>query len=249
MKRLIVNADDLGRTRGINQGIREAHQRGIVTSATVMVNYPAAREVRVLAQECPGLGLGLHFALTGGVPTLPPASVPSLVDAAGRLPAKPEGLARATKEDAIAEARAQLGRFRELIGRPPTHLDSHHHSHRLPAVFEAIATVAKENGLPVRCASPEMVARLRGRGVRTSDVFVESFFDETATLPKLLGILESLGDGTTELMCHPAYADPELVASSSYAKVRERELAVLTSPEPRAAIERLGIRLIQFGQL
>ena len=61
-KRLIVNADDLGRTEGINEGIFDAHRRGIVTSATMMVNYPAARRVAVLARDSPGLGIGLHLA-------------------------------------------------------------------------------------------------------------------------------------------------------------------------------------------
>ena len=86
-KRLIVNADDLGRTEGINEGIFDAHRRGIVTSATMMVNYPAARRVAVLSRDSPALGIGLHVSLSGGVPTLPPDQLRSIVDTNGMLPA------------------------------------------------------------------------------------------------------------------------------------------------------------------
>jgi len=134
-KRLIVNADDLGRTPGINAGIFEAHDKGVVTSATLMVNYPAASAVAELSRSAPGLGIGLHVALTGGPSALPPEQIPSLLDASGHLPAKPEGLGGARLEHVLLEARAQLRRFRELMGRDPSHLDSHHrrkrpHHHR-----------------------------------------------------------------------------------------------------------------------
>jgi chitin disaccharide deacetylase len=249
MKRLIVNADDLGRTPGVNQGVADAHRHGLVTSATLMVNHRAAGEARQIARDCPRLGLGLHFALTGGVPTLPPERVPSLVDAAGRLPAKPDGLAQASFEDIVAEGRAQLGRFEELLGRPPSHLDSHHHAHRLPLVLEAVIRLAREAGLPVRIASPEMRDTLLGAGIRTSDAFVESFYAEGATLQGLLDALDALPEGTSELMCHPALVDEELRSGSSYAVDRERELVALTHEDARRRVEELGIRLISFAEL
>jgi len=192
MRRLIVNADDLGRTRGINAGIRAAHERGIVTSATLMVAYPAAGDVAGLARSCPGLGIGLHVALTGGPPSRRRTPLPSLVDARGRLPAKPEGLAAARAEDVGREARAQLARFRVLLGREPTHFDSHHHSQRLPDVRDAIVALASETGRPVRLASAEMRQRLLEVGVATTDRFEEGFFGETATVATLIAILESL---------------------------------------------------------
>jgi len=249
VKTLIVNADDFGRTPGINRGIVEAHRDGIVTSTTMMVNYPAAAEAAKLAESCPALGVGLHLALTGGPSALPARMIPTLVDGDGRLPSKPEGLTRATLGEVLAEGRAQLARFRALMGRLPTHFDSHHHSHRLPVVFEALAKLAGETNLPVRCASPGMAERLRAAGIRTTDTFVESFFDESATLETLRSILSSLGDGSCELMCHPAYADPELVATSGYARAREKELAVLTSRAAREAVDAHGISLANFARL
>jgi len=248
-KRLIVNADDLGRTAGINAGIFEAHHQGVVTSATLMVNYAAAAAVPALWRDAPTLGIGLHVALTGGPSALPPAQIPSLVDAGGHLPSKPEGLGAARLEDVLKEARAQLKRFRDLMGRDPSHLDSHHHSHRLPVVLDALVTLAWETGLPVRNASPATLARLRAEDIRTTDAFVETFFDAGATLPNLLQILDGLGPGSTELMCHPAHVDDELRQSSSYADVRERELAVLTDREVRQALQALGIKLATFADL
>lgn len=250
VKKLIVNADDLGRTEGINEGIFDAHRRGVVTSATMMVNYPSARRVAVLSRDNPALGIGLHVALSGGVPALPPEHLRSLVDTKGMLPAKPEGLAAADPAEVLAEVRAQLKLFREIMGRDPTHFDSHHHSHReVPAVFEAILTLAWETGLPVRNVSPAMAERLRREGVPTPDHFVEDFYAEGATLNDLIGIVEDLPAGTSEIMCHPAVVDEELRSSSGYSDVRARELDVLTHGAVRQALQRSGVRLISFGQL
>jgi predicted glycoside hydrolase/deacetylase ChbG (UPF0249 family) len=249
MKRLIVNADDFGRTPGINRGVVEAHRKGVVTSATMMVSYPGASEAAALARENPGLGVGLHMALTGGPPTLPPERLPSLVDANGSLPAKPEGLAGARPAEVLAEARSQLRRFRELVGRDPTHFDSHHHSHRTPIVYDVLVTLAWETGLPVRNGGPGMGEKLRREGIPTTDVFVEAFYDEGATLEGMLAILGEIRPGVTELMCHPAVVDEELRAGSSYANQRTRELEVLTHREVRQALQALGIKLIHFGEL
>ena len=246
---MIVNADDFGRTAGVNRGVVESHLRGIVTSASLMVACPAAPDAARLATENPKLGVGLHVALTGGPPVLPPRQIPGLVDGSGRLPAKPEGLVKATPHDVLLEARAQLKRFREIMGRSPTHIDCHHHAQRVPAVLEALVTLAWETGLPVRSVSLEVRKRFKREGIRTTDGFVESFFDPGATLEGLLRILGELHLGTTELMCHPAVVDDELRAASSYADPRARELQVLTHPEARQAIQAAGIRLVHFGEM
>jgi hypothetical protein len=248
-KRLIVNADDLGRTAGINEGIFTAHRNGIVSSATLMVNYPAAREVPALSAAEPKLGIGLHVALTGGPPTLPAEQLPSLVDAQGQLPRRPDKLEGARPEEVLAEVRAQVARFREIMGRLPTHLDSHHHSHRTSAVLQAIITLAWETGLPVRAAAPWMRERLVQEGIPTTDQFVEEFYDAGTTRELLLKILGDLKPGTTEIMCHPAKVDDELRQSSSYADPRTRELEVLTTVDVRQTVQALGITLIHFGQL
>lgn len=249
-RRLIVNADDLGRTAAINDGIFEAHRRGLVTSATLMVCYPAAAAAAREAATCPGLGVGLHVQLSGGAPLLPARALPSLVGADGLLPRRPDQrLGAAAPAEVLGEARAQLGRFRELCGRLPTHLDSHHHAHRLPVALAALVELALEHGLPVRAASPEVTAELHRRGVATTDGFVEEFYGEAATAETLRRVLESLPPGVTELMCHPGRVDDELRAGSTYTAEREREIEVLVDPAARRLLAALGIRLIHFGEL
>ncbi|MEO5762200.1 MAG: carbohydrate deacetylase [Vicinamibacteria bacterium] len=248
-KRLIVNADDLGRTHGINTGIFEAHRLGIVTSASAMVNYDGIREAASFSRENPELGIGLHFALTGGRPALPPAAVPTLVDSSGHQPAKPEGLGGASAEEIARELDAQFGRFMEIFGRKPTHIDSHHHSHRRPDVFEAVSALAKREGLPVRNAGGAMAKDLAAQSIRSNEFFEEGFFDTGVSVESLISIIESLSEGSTEMMCHPAHEDAELASSSSYAVVRVRELAALCDVRVKTAIERSGVRLITFAQL
>jgi predicted glycoside hydrolase/deacetylase ChbG (UPF0249 family) len=245
---LVVNADDLGRTAGINDGIFEAHRRGIVSSATLMVGFAAAAAASRALLDHPALGVGLHVTLTGAAPTLAPGRVPSLVDARGRFPARPEGIVDPDPAELSAEIRNQLDLFRDLVGRPPTHLDSHHHSHRHPRVLEALIAVAREHRLPVRASSPAVARRLAEAGVPTTAAFVERFFGDQARLDVLLDILAGLGPGSTELMCHPARVDDELRSGSSYAEPRARELAVLTSRAARDAVRRDGLRLARFDE-
>jgi len=247
---LIVNADDLGRTAGIDAGIFAAHRAGVVTSATLMVAYPQAVGAAAALPDHPELGIGLHVALTGGPSVLPPERIPSLVGDDGVLPRKPEAMDGADPAEVLAEVRAQLARFRELTGRLPTHLDSHHHSHRRPEVLAAVVEVAREHGLPVRNASPEVGRWLREAGVITTDAFVESFFAAATRVEDFLAVLADLGPGSTEVMCHPAVLpDPALAAASGYVDDRERELATLTDPAVREAVEERGLRLGHFGHL
>jgi len=244
---LIVNADDLGRTSGINSGIFEAHRDGLVTSATLMVAYPAAEEAAARLDEYPDLGIGLHVAVTGSPSILPADCLPSLTGASGHFPVKPEGLIRPVYDDVLKEARAQFDRFLELTGRVPTHLDSHHHSHRNPVVCDALVALAREHDLPVRNASPEVEARLHRQGVVTTDFFVEQFFGDDALVEVLIEILGGIRAGVTEIMCHPAHVDDELRSTSGYADARDRELEVLTSPQVLQAMQDLGLRPVHFG--
>lgn len=243
---LIVNADDLGRTEGINEGIFAAHEQGLVTSATLMVACPAAEAAAARLGRYPRLGVGLHVQLTGGVPLAPRTQIPSLVDADGRLPRWPEGLREARGEEIFVEVCLQLARFRALTGRSPTHLDSHHHSHREPGVLAAVIEVARQEGLPVRNAGPGVAEELRRAGLRTPDAFVDRFFGDQARAEVLRQILGELGPGVTELMCHPGRVDEGLRAESTYAAERERELELLTDPEVMSLVEDLEIRLAHF---
>lgn len=247
--RLIVNADDLGMTAGVNAGIFEAHRRGLVTSAGLMVNFAGAEAAAAELADHPELGVGLHLALSRGRPVLPPARVPSLVDGDGRLPERPEQHRAPAPAEVLAEARAQMARFRQLTRRLPTHIDGHHHCHRLPVVSDAVIRVAAELKLPVRAVSAEHRARLVAAGVPAPDLFVDRFFGPGATLEALLEVLDGLAPGVTELMCHPGRVDAALRAGSSYVEERERELELLTDSRILAAARHRDVRLVHFGSL
>src|SRR5512132_365248 len=132
MKRLIINADDYGRTPEISRGIREAHLRGVVTSTTCMMNLTnTGDDISIALNETPNLGLGVHLVLTMGKPLSAPELVPSIVDENGNhLKYNPffANIPNLNMDEVKAEWRLQIERFIKAAGRKPTHLDSHHHS-------------------------------------------------------------------------------------------------------------------------
>ena len=147
MKRLIVNADDFGFTRGVNAGIMRAFGRGILTSATLMASGDAFDEAVAIAKANPTLGVGIHLVAVGGRPVADAADIPSLVDANGLLPRTLTDLikllarGKVRVEHVEREFAAQVERVRRA-GITPTHLDSHKHSHTQPLVMTALARVA-----------------------------------------------------------------------------------------------------------
>jgi predicted glycoside hydrolase/deacetylase ChbG (UPF0249 family) len=250
VRRLIVNADDFGLTPGVSRGILHAHREGLVTSTTVLASLPAHPELDAEAAACPGLGLGLHLNLTWGAPVSPPDAVPSLVDTDGRFRRDLAALReRARADDVRRESEAQIEAFRRRFGRAPTHLDSHHHAHRVPGVMDAVVDVALDARLPLRSQDPGFRDGLRRRGVATSDYFIgDAEAEPYWTTARLLDQLATLASGVTELMCHPGRFDDDL-AYSRYGRQREVELAALCDGEARATVERLDIRLCHFGAL
>lgn len=256
MKRLIVNADDLGRSAGIDRGIARAHREGIVTSATLMTNGPGAERGAAVAREHRSLGVGVHLVLTYARPLSDPASVPSLVEPDGRFPRSPSrivGKDRVRTDEVLREYRAQYERARELIGREPTHVDTHHWVQSDPAIFGAFLELARETGLAARHLDAGERERLRAAGVRTPDRYTREFqHRRPIDVEALLGLLERIaaeGDGTTELMCHPGEPDAELERTSAYARERPVELATLTDPAIRAKVDELGFTLATFADI
>ena len=248
---LIVNADDFGRSKGVNLGIVRANSEGIVTSTTLMTNAPGTAHAATLAATRPGLDIGVHLVLTYQKPLLHPSRVRSLVREDGSFWRPSELLARSIdRTEALAEYRAQFARARELIGREPTHVDTHHWVHDHPALSWAVRELARETGAAARTHTPEQRDEYRANGVRTPDHFTREFqHPGHIGLDDLLALLARVEDGVTELMCHPGEPDPELVATSAYARERPLELAVLTDPRVRDALERERITLTTFAEL
>jgi predicted glycoside hydrolase/deacetylase ChbG (UPF0249 family) len=261
MKTLILNADDYGRTPSISKGIRQAHLQGLVSTTTAMMNYysTAQDDLRVALTECPKLGLGVHLTLTSGSPVLPAAQLPTLTNPDGsffKLNQLGENFTKVNPAELKAEWRAQIEKFLET-GATIDHLDSHHHTSYYTEIgFGIMLDLASEYGAPVRrpraLAHPdndrlEFTERiLRERGTWCPSNFVTDFYDEGATLDNLLNVLKTLPEGVTEIMSHPGYVDEEILRESSYNRQRERELAVLTDPQARAALDANGIKLATF---
>jgi predicted glycoside hydrolase/deacetylase ChbG (UPF0249 family) len=221
-KHLIFNADDFGASEGVNRGIVECHRRGVVTSTTFMVTGRAAREAAALSRDCPALAIGLHFDVWG----------------------EDEREFDIHNRPAVRdEFRRQLDEFLRLMGRPPTHVDSHRHAHREPDVFPCFQELVAPLGVP-----------LRGDG-RVN--FVGGFYAQWewkvtnldyVGVPFLQRMLrEEVPDGWTEFSCHPGYVTPDYTAV--YLAEREAELRTLTDPRIRDCIVESGIRLDSYADL
>ena len=264
---LVVNADDFGFTSDVNAGIVEAHQLGILTATTLMANGGAFDDAVRLAKANRLLDIGVHLVLVSGE---------SLVTPGRSLPRSIGHLIRALmlgSFDVYAELRAQIARVLNA-GLAPTHLDTHKHTHLLPRVLNAVARLCGEFGIrwlrrpfdvPLGYGAPlsrRLTSRVSGlaarrfgtvlakHGCRSTDHFAGFQITGRFDGPALARLLAELPEGSTELMCHPGRCTAELRAMRTRLKEsRQRELAALTSPEVRRAIEEGGIRLAAYRDL
>lgn len=286
MRNLIVNADDLGWTAGVNRGIAESHRNGIVTSTSLLANGGAFDDGVKTANELPGLGVGVHLNLSDGKPLAPAERVKTLVNESGEFSGGPETLllrltAKNLKPKEVEiEWNSQIEKVR-AAGIRPTHLDGHKHVQMLPGLFGIALRLAKKHGIEAVRVSHEasnLRAALTGGGESSSVVLKQGVqarglkllarnaremaeragiasadyfcgIAQTGVLTKkgVLRLLANLPEGTTELMCHPGYADSDLGKSATrLQKSRQTELEILTDREIRKSIAELGIRLINY---
>jgi predicted glycoside hydrolase/deacetylase ChbG (UPF0249 family) len=226
-RNLVVNADDLGLSEAVNEGVFAAHLEGIVTSASLMVRQGAAAAAAQRATEHPGLAVGLHIDLgewnyEEGEWTL----AYSHCDGDDR-------------EGVEAECRAQLERFRALLGRGPTHLDSHQHVHESEPAKGVAESLAAELGVPLRNRAIRYEGGFYGQSGRGEP------FPEGITVERLMELIRTLPPGWTEIGCHPA-AGP--VSTSSYDAERQVELVTLRDPRVRDLLNVTDVRLCSFAQ-
>ena len=290
MKNLIVNADDLGWTDGVNRGILDAFHGGIVTSTSLLANGAAFAAAVKSAKAAPGLGVGVHLNLSDGDPVADPESVTSLLNDDGKFADGPERLLlkRARRglilDEVEEEWDAQIQKLRDA-GIRPTHLDGHKHVHMLPGLFEIALRLAKSHGIDairvsleesslraalssganhrasvvmkqgVQARGLKLLARdarelaTRG-GIATADYFCGIAQTGELTRQGLERLLKSLPEGTTELMCHPGYADEALEKTATRLQAsRQKELEILTDTGIRNLVASQGIRLIDYGFL
>jgi chitin disaccharide deacetylase len=288
VKNLIVNADDLGWTDGVNRGILEAFHQGIVTSASLLANGAAFRGGVEAALSAPGLGVGVHLNLSDGPPVAERETITSLLNDYGEFAGGPESLLlrRVRRGLLLAEVEsewdAQIQKVRDA-GIAPTHLDGHKHVHMLPWLFEIALKLAKRHDIGAIRVSLE-ASKLRAAlssgskqhagvvmkqgvqarglkflarnardqaervGVSTADYFSGIAQTGELTHDGVAQFLKSLPDGTTELMCHPGYADAALQKTQTRLQdSRQSELRILTDTGIRNLVASLGIRLIDYG--
>jgi predicted glycoside hydrolase/deacetylase ChbG (UPF0249 family) len=271
-RRLIINADDFGLSRGVNVGIIEAAQSGVVTSTSMIVNLEAFFDAAARARDCHELSVGLHLNLTTGRPV---TAAPSLTQPdTGEFYSLPVLLTRASLglvsgAEVARECRAQIDRLMEA-GFWPTHLDSHRHVHAHPALWSAVSSAAAARGIPnVRVpfeplwANPrDWRASLKKAGLLMSGRFslgsarrsgVNHFFGISlqggASFGKrLFALIPQLPPGTSELMTHPGHVDSALGAYDGYTWQRQQELTVLQSDAFRGLLDSCAIELARFDR-
>jgi hopanoid biosynthesis associated protein HpnK len=270
VKRLLVVADDLGLTPGVNAGIATAFREGILTSASLLTNTRHFGDTVSLARSLAGLKVGIHLTLVGGPPVLQAAQVPSLAGSDGLfrrswrrfLPAWWAG--RIRQDEVQAEWRAQISRAVQA-GIRPTHLDSHQHLHVLPELWRITLQLAAEFHIP-RVRLPREVADdapatpLARRLVRRALARLcpappndgpvrccEHFFgiSETGRLDEaaLRAVLRRIPDGWSELIAHPGIPDAELRHDYPWGYRWQEEARALASPGAREELDQQGITL------
>ena len=223
---LIVNADDFGLSAGVNQGILEAVEHGVVTSASLMVRQAGAEAAATHVRRDPRISVGLHLDLGEWVfrdnEWVPLYSVVSTKDAAA----------------VSGEIQRQLAEFRRLVGRAPTHLDSHQHAHREEPTRSLVIKTAHELAIPLRECHP-----IRYCGDFYGQTGEGERLHEALTVSNLRNILSGLAPGITELGCHPGYGDG---LASPYRRERALETKVLCDPAIRQSLAELDIELCSF---
>lgn len=229
-KYLIVNADDFGLSDGVNRGIIEAAEKGILTSASLMVRQPAAAAAAAYFCEHPRVSVGLHLDLGEWVyrdgQWMPLYSVVSTND--------PKAVAE--------EVARQLAEFQRLLGTSPTHLDSHQHVHREEPALSIAKRLANELNIPLRGFTPG----IHHCGDFYGQTAEGEHWPEGISLDNLNAILAGLSAGITELGCHPGYGEG---LATAYRAERAQELAVLCDPSLPGVLAEHGVQLCSFNRL
>jgi hopanoid biosynthesis associated protein HpnK len=270
-RRLIVNADDFGRSSSINQAVIRAHNEGILTSASLMVNEPGFEEAVTLARENPRLGVGLHLTLLCGHSTLPREKIPGLVAEDKSFDNEPGKIGcryffvRRLREQLRAEIHAQFKRFLST-GLPLDHVNGHLHLHLHPVVFGLLMEDSQALDLQrMRLTMDPFWLNLRiSRGhwlYRGMHALIHHYLSANAR-PKLktrgirhtrfvFGLLQNARVDeayVTRLLGRLPAGDSELYSHPSLDEFKN-EFDALISPRVRGRIEALGIKLIRYQDL
>lgn len=254
-RRVIIHADDFGLHRSVDTAIRLGHERGVISSASILIEGAAAKEAIDIARALPSLDLGLHFTLTG----------------------REGGLTRffadwvrgkMRRADVTAALHRQLGMALRTQRLTLSHIDSHQHLHALPPIMDAVCRAAKD--CDIRCvrvpedgpafarvppsrraqsAALRVCARLSRRivaryGLTTTDHFSGMAVSGHLTRPTLADYIARAKPGTTEIVCHPGTDNKALSRLYTWQYDWQEELVAVQSAEARTALSDLGISLV-----
>lgn len=265
MKRLVVNADDFGLARDVNEGVVQSHREGIVRSTSLMANGAAFDHAVELATRHPSLSVGCHLTLVQGE---------SVARAGVSLPANVSHFLAClpTVDSVLAEFCAQIEKLMQH-GVCPTHLDTHKHLHLLPPVLDAMVTAADEFGIgwirkpfdipfgmagsarsgiamAMRLFRIPFEERLDRANCSTTDYFAGFASTGSMDTSWLMALFATLPSGTGELVCHPGRLGAELLAAPTRLKhSREAELSALCDPAVQRAAEAHGIEIVSYRDL
>lgn len=279
MKQLIINADDFGRHRLINEAVEKAYRQGCLTSTTIMAGGKAFEDAVDIALRNPELGVGIHFTLANGFPVMPPKKIPSLVTREGYFHPNYSIFAKLYMQGKInrAEVQAELDAQLEKVmysGIRPTHFDSHQHLHHFPGILGVAIKLAKKARInALRISSTKVfsgnidglgafIGRLglsslakiaentaHKSGMATPEHFVGNVAGESITKEFMVDLINNLEEGTTEVMLHPGVDNKILQYFCDWDHDFEGELDAVTSPKVLKLIEDKRVYLVNFGNL
>jgi hopanoid biosynthesis associated protein HpnK len=270
-RRLIVNADDFGRSQSINQAVVRAHREGILTSASLMVNAPFAGEAVALARQNPALGVGLHLTLACGASALPSKIIPQLVNPQQQFSDQP--VRAGWRYFASAKCRAQLrleiaAQFEKFhaTALPLDHLNAHLHLHLHPVVFAILMDNAARwritamrltddwFGLNARLASGRWFYRLSHAAIfrllsaRARPLLAQKAIRHTRAVFGLLQNTRVDSAYVARLLPLLPPGDYELYSHPSLGQFTN-EFDALINPTIKSLASQLGIQLVRYQDL
>jgi len=212
MREIIVNADDYGMCKSLNDGIIKAYNKGVLSSTTIMANIVSTEQMYRLDKEAKGIGIGVHLNLTQGFPL----SSFSILREDGMFD---RARIRNNEFDINEVEEEFIMQIEKIVTnvKKVTHIDSHHHIHLNPVFIELVKKLAIKYNLKVRAYDESVL-------------FSDEFYNTRVSLEKFQSIISN-SKGKIEIMTHPAIVDEELMSISSYNKMRSIELEILTSKE------------------
>ncbi|MFN2636146.1 MAG: carbohydrate deacetylase [Gemmatimonadaceae bacterium] len=273
VKRLIINADDLGLSPGVTTGIFQAAEAGTVTAASMITNLEGFDDAVARAPFPPNISVGVHLNLTTGRALTPAKSLTRARTGEffGAAPLLLQAtMGRIDPADVEEECGAQIDRL-TAAGIVPSHVDSHRHVHAHPVLLAPAVRAARARGVKLIRRPVERITlrtgeigpylkssalaaswRIAARGAdfgSTDHFFGLSLQGSASFETRLIYLLRSLPAGTSELMVHPGHVDAALRLHDGYLWERERELRALLSTRVKAAIAGSSVQLVSFGAL